>query len=188
MGSLLYHCFSDIVTHENHRKENLMSDQQPLSLNSMSQQFSEGTSVYDVNGEQVGTVSKHDLTGNTLLLHNDTYLNRDIQVPLSSVQRSNANGIYLGVSKDELQHERYTAPTATAESSTDGLISRGVDVIEQIPHTITEGVSVIVQAPETVTEGVSVVEQIPDSFRKGETTIDPNAEGSTSGEVSPGGR
>ena len=164
-----------------------MSDQQPLSPNSMSQQFSEGTSVYDVNGEQVGTVSKHDLAGNTLLLNKGAYLHRDIQVPLSSVQRSDANAVYLGVSKDELQHERYTAPSAITESNADGLISQGTDVIEQTPHTITEGVSVIVQAPETVTEGVSVVEQIPDSFRKGETTIDPNAEGSTSGEVSPGG-
>ncbi len=120
-----------------------MSDQQAMPPNSMGQQFTEGTPVYDVNGEQVGAVSKHGLAENTLILHKGIFFHRDIQVPLSTVQRSDANGIYLSVSKDELQHERYAAPKASAESGAGELISQGVDEIEQTPHTFTKGTDTI---------------------------------------------
>jgi hypothetical protein len=143
---------------KHYRKEDLMSDQQAMPPNSIGQQFSEGSAVYDVNGEQVGTVSKHNLGGNTLLVSKGTFFHRDIQVPLSTIQRSDAKGIYLSVSKDELQHERYAAPPTTTESGAEGLIIQGVDVIEPAPDTIT----------------------------KGEDVIEPNTQGPISGEVSPG--
>lgn len=163
-----------------------MSDQQAMPPNSIGQPFSEGTPVYDVNGEQVGTVSKHNLGENTLTLHKGLFFQRDIQVPLSAVQRSDAKGIYLSVSKDELQHERYAAPLATVESSTGEMIIQGVDVIEQTPHTVTKGVNVIEQTPHTVTKGVDVIEQPPHTVTKGADTIEPNTENPISGEVSPG--
>jgi hypothetical protein len=160
-----------------------MSDQQAIPPNSTNQQFGEGTSVYDVNGEQVGTVGKHDLVGNVLILYKGTSFHRDIQVPLSTVQRSDARGIYLSISKDELQQEGYTAPPTTAVTGADGLILQGVDVIEQSPDTVTQGVSVIEQSPNTITQGVSVVEQSPDTYTQGEDTIEPHAAGPMSDEV-----
>ena len=125
-----------------------MSDQQAMPPNSMGQQFTEGTPVFDLNGEQVGIVSKHGLAGTMLILHKGIFFHRDIQVPLSTVQRSDPHGIYLSVSKDELQHERYAAPLATTESGEGSLISLGVDVIEQTPDTFTKGADTIEQTPK----------------------------------------
>ncbi len=120
-----------------------MSDQQAISPNSMGQQFTEGTPVYDLKGEQIGTVSRHSLAGNGLILHKGISFHRDIQVPLSIVQRSDTHGIYLSVSKDELQHERYATPLATIESDEGKLISLGTDTIERDPDTITKGTDTI---------------------------------------------
>jgi len=136
------------------------------------QQFTEGTPVYDRNSEQVGIVSKQSLTGNMLILHEGVSFDRAIQVPLGTVQRSDSHGIYLSVSKDELQHEHSAAPQATTESEEGELISRGVDVIEQTPDTVTKGVGVIERHPDTVTNGVGVIEQTPDTVTKGEDVIE----------------
>ena len=149
-----------------------MSDQHALPPNSTSQQFTEGTPVYDLNGEKVGTVSKQSLTGNMLILHKGVSFDRDIQIPLSTVQRSDSHGIYLSVSKEKLQHEHSTAPQTTTESSEGGLISQGVDVIEQTPDTVTKGVGVIERHPDTVTKGVGVIERHPDTVTKGEDVIE----------------
>ncbi len=159
-----------------------MSDQQAMPPNNINQQFSEGTPVYDVNGEQMGSVSNYSPVENTFLLHKGPFFQQDIQVPLSAVQRSDARGIYLSVSRDELQHERYAVPPATAEPGEGGLILQGVDVIEQTPHTITKGVDVIEQTPRTITKGVDVIEQPPQTITKGVDTIEPTIESPVSGE------
>jgi hypothetical protein len=153
-----------------------MSYQPAMPPNNLNQPFSEGTPVYDVNGEQVGTVSRHDPLENTLVLQKGTLFQRDIQVPLSAVQRSDARGIYLSVSRDELQQDRYAVPSAAAEPGEGGLIAQGVDVIEQTPHTITHGVDVIEQAPRTYTKGVDTIEQPPHTITKGADTIEPDTE------------
>jgi hypothetical protein len=181
-ASLVSEHTSARIRRKHYRKEDLMSDQQAIPPHSIGQQFSEGTPVYDVNGEQVGTVSKHSLEENTLLVSKGIFFHRDIQVPLSTVQRSDPKGIYLNISKDELQHERYAAPRTMAESDTGGLIIQGVDVIEQTPDTITKGVGVIEPAPDTITKGVDVVEPAPDTITKGEDVIEPTTEGPITGE------
>ncbi len=151
-----------------------MSEQQAPPPNSMGQPFPEGTAVYDLNGEQVGTVSQTSGAANMLILHKGLGFSQDLQVPFSAVQRSDPHGIYLSVTKDELQHERYAVPQATTMPAEDGLISRGVDVIEQMPDTVTQGVAVIEQNPSTVKQGVDVIEQAPDTKTKGTDTIEQN--------------
>jgi len=93
------------------------------------------------------------------------------------VQRSDTHGIYLSVSKDELQHERYAAPLATSDSGEDRLISQGVDVIERNPDTFTKGVGVIERNSDTFTKGADTIERDPDTITKGDDTIERNAEG-----------
>lgn len=151
-----------------------MSDQQAQPPTSMGQTFPEGTPVYDLNGEQVGTVSQPSRVATMLILHKSIFFSYDLQVPLSTVQRSDPHGIYLRVTKDELQHERYAVPPATTAPGEDGVISRGVDVIEQNPNTVTQGVAVIEQMPDTVTQGVDVIEQTLDTVAKGTDTIEQN--------------
>ncbi|HYX50454.1 MAG TPA: hypothetical protein VE843_11965, partial [Ktedonobacteraceae bacterium] len=121
---------------------------------------------------------------NTLFVPKGIYFQRDIQVPLSAVQRSDPKGIYLSVSKDELQHERYAAPLTTAESDTGELIIQGVDVIEPAPDTINKGVDVIEPAPDTINKGVGVIEPLPDTITKGEDVVEPNTEGPVTDEDS----
>ncbi len=149
-----------------------MSDQQAMPPNNLGQQFPEGTPVYDVHGDQVGTVSKHGLVGNTLILHKGLFFHRDVHIPLSAVHHSSANGIYLNISRDELQHERYAAPPATAEAGEGRLISQGVDVIERNPDLTSQGVDVIEQKPHTFTRGVDEIEQTPHTFTTGADTIE----------------
>ena len=60
-----------------------MSNQHAMPSNSMGTQFTEGTPVYDLNGEQVGTAGKHGLAGNMLILHKGIFFHRDIQIPLT---------------------------------------------------------------------------------------------------------
>lgn len=154
-----------------------MSNQHVMPPNSMDTQFTEGTPVYDLNGEQVGTVSKQSHVANVLILHKGIFFHRDIQVPLTTVQRSDSQGIYLSVSKDDLQHEHSAVSRATTESGEGSLISRGTDIIERNPDTITKGTDVIERNPNTVTQGVDVIERNPDTITQGTDTIERNAEG-----------
>ncbi len=95
-------------------------------------------------------------------------------VPPFTVQRSDSQGIYLSVSKDELQHEHSTVSEVTTEVGESRLISRGTDIIERNPDTVTQGVDVIERNPDTVTQGVSVIERNPDTVTKGSDTIERN--------------
>jgi len=55
---------------------------------------------------------------------------------------------------DELQHERFAAPLATAESGAGRLIIQGVAVIERNSDLVSQGVDTIEQTPHTFTEGL----------------------------------
>ncbi len=149
-----------------------MSDQQALPPQGIVHAFPEGTSVYDLNGVRVGTVSKQSQTANMLIVHTDLPFDQDIHVPLNTVQRSDAHGIYLSVTKDELQHEHSVVTRATTAAGEVELISQGVDVIEQTPDTRTQGVAVIEQNPNTATKGVDVIEQNPNTITKGTNTVE----------------
>jgi hypothetical protein len=100
-----------------------MSNQQAIPPNSMGQQFTEGTPVYDMKGEQIGTVSRHGLAGNVLILYKGISFHRDIQVPLSTVQRSETHGIYLSVLVNAPPYEQ-VLPSILSSMAIDRLISR----------------------------------------------------------------
>lgn len=66
----------------------------------MNQQFMEGTPVYDVNGDKVGTVSEHGVQDNALVIHHGL-LRDDVYIPLTVIDSNDANGVYLTISKDD---------------------------------------------------------------------------------------
>lgn len=137
-----------------------MSDNQEMQPNMMGQQFIAGTSVYDANGEQIGHISQHSHgirngPDGVLLLHRGRFFPRDTYVPLSAVRSSDANGIYLNLTKAELRHDHYAEPPATEEPARatemergSHIIIHGVDAIERSPHTITHGVDAIERREE----------------------------------------
>jgi len=76
-------------------------DNQAAVSGSMSQQqFMEGTSVYDVNGDKVGTVSEHGVQNNCLVVHHGLFRD-DVYVPLNAIDSQDANGVYLNIAKDD---------------------------------------------------------------------------------------
>lgn len=62
-----------------------------------------GTTVYDVNGDKIGSVE--DITGDTLLIKKGLIFPKDISVPLAAVRQASSDGIYLQVTKDQVQQE-----------------------------------------------------------------------------------
>jgi hypothetical protein len=139
------------------RKEPNMSDIPEMSSN-MIGQIAEGTPVYEADGECVGHVSKHIMEGNNLILHKGLIFPKDLSIPLSAVRSSDSTGVHLGITKDDLKHERYAASPVTEEPASAvetgqgaDLIAQGRSVIEQHPHTFTRGVTDIeypAEAPE----------------------------------------
>ncbi len=65
------------------------------------EQFPKGTPVYDASGEKVGTVAEADPQHNGLIIQKGLFFRKDIPVPISAIARSDSEGIYLNVSKDD---------------------------------------------------------------------------------------
>jgi len=65
------------------------------------EQFPKGTPVYDASGEKVGTVAEADPLHNGLIIQKGLFFKKDISVPISAIARSDSEGIYLSVSKDD---------------------------------------------------------------------------------------
>jgi len=61
----------------------------------------EGTPVYGVNGDKLGTVSEHGVQDNSLVIHHGL-MRDDVYLPLDTIQRSDANGVYTSLTKDDL--------------------------------------------------------------------------------------
>jgi uncharacterized protein (TIGR02271 family) len=96
-----------------------MLDNQGTVGDTMGRQFVEGTPVYDVNGDEVGHVSEHGVQDNSLVLHHGL-LREDVYVPLPLIQRSDADGVNLSVSKDDVLNRQGSAMHAdTARVPTD---------------------------------------------------------------------
>jgi uncharacterized protein (TIGR02271 family) len=61
----------------------------------------EGTPVFGVNGDKLGTVSEHGVQDNCLVIHHGL-LRDDLYLPLDTIQRSDPNGVYTSLTKDDL--------------------------------------------------------------------------------------
>ena len=61
----------------------------------------EGTPVYGVNGDKLGSVSEHGVQDNFLVIHHGL-LRDDVYLPLNAIQRSDPNGVYTTLTKDDL--------------------------------------------------------------------------------------
>ena len=101
-----------------------MLDNQGTASNAFNQQIVEGTPVYDINGEKVGDVSEHGVEQGALVVHKGLFFPKDIYVPTSYLQGSDANGVYLSLAKDELKGDRWQSPPAPTEATT-GMRSTG---------------------------------------------------------------
>ena len=70
-------------------------------------QWDDGTPVYDVNGQPVGTLNLRK-TGDYLVV--DEPSGRELYLPLSAVNESGASGITLSLGAPELASDEWNAP------------------------------------------------------------------------------
>src|SRR5258706_1815524 len=74
-------------------------------------QFVQGAPVYDINGAKVGTVSEHGVQRGYLVIHHGL-LRDDIYIPLDMIQGSDANGVALNMTKQEVDTLPVNRPPA----------------------------------------------------------------------------
>jgi hypothetical protein len=67
-----------------------------------------GASVYDADGEKLGTVSDRQDKEGFLVVHKGRFLGHDALVPRAAVEREDASGVYLRVRKDDLKGTKQT--------------------------------------------------------------------------------
>jgi hypothetical protein len=66
------------------------------------QDFPAGLPIYDSHGEQLGTVGSLGVQNNYLVMHKRTIFQNDVSIPLSAIQRSDAQGVYLNRTRQEV--------------------------------------------------------------------------------------
>lgn len=80
----------------------------------MGRHFTEGTPVYDVNGDKVGAVSEQAVQGDNLVLQKGLIFPHDYYVPLRAVSSADADGIHLNVTKDDVTNQTFDNAAATS--------------------------------------------------------------------------
>jgi uncharacterized protein (TIGR02271 family) len=73
-----------------------------------------GATVYDVTGEKVGSVLEYNGASAYLMVEKGWLFTKDFYVPLDLIERVDADGVYLAVSKADLNDSRYENPPAVS--------------------------------------------------------------------------
>jgi len=77
------------------------------------QSFAEGTPVFDVTGEKVGTVSTPDTQqAGCLTVQKGWLFPHELYVPFNYITSQDARGIFLSLSKDELKNDQWKTPSS----------------------------------------------------------------------------
>ncbi len=90
-------------------------------------QLVEGTPIYDATGSKVATVSEHSAQGGYLLAHKGLFFPKDVYIPMSAIERADADGVYLNLSQDQLQAEHWSDPPTAAAPMAGDLGSPDID-------------------------------------------------------------
>ncbi|HEY7126555.1 MAG TPA: YsnF/AvaK domain-containing protein [Ktedonobacterales bacterium] len=81
------------------------------------QPIPEKASVFDVNGEKVGSVSGFNAQGEYLTVQKGWLLTHDIYVPSTAIGRVVAAQVHLNLSKDDLKDQRWATPPSGRQES-----------------------------------------------------------------------
>ena len=65
--------------------------------------FPEGKPIYDKYGERLGEVSTDGVIENSLMMTKGRLFKHDVAIPVSAIERSDADGIYLNRTQREIQ-------------------------------------------------------------------------------------
>lgn len=78
--------------------------------NVLGQQIVPGANVYGADGDKIGTVSEYSTDSNYLVVQKGWLFPHDIYVPMSAVDRTDQDGIYLALTKDEVKNQNWENP------------------------------------------------------------------------------
>jgi hypothetical protein len=81
--------------------------------------FMHGTPVFDVNGDKLGTVADADPQRNELIIQKGLIFHKDLPIPMSAIVRSDDDGIYLNVTKDDANNGIWATAGSARGVSTD---------------------------------------------------------------------
>jgi len=76
----------------------------------MTNDITEGMTVYDAAGEKVGTVREYNAQGGYVDVEKGWLFHKDFYIPANAVTRSDQDGVYLSVYKDDLSGDAYSQP------------------------------------------------------------------------------
>nr|MDQ2827779.1 PRC and DUF2382 domain-containing protein [Chloroflexota bacterium] len=76
----------------------------------MTNDIVEGMTVYDAAGEKVGTVREYNTQSGYVDVEKGWLFHKDFYIPLNTVTRSDQDGVYLNVYKDDLSGDMYSQP------------------------------------------------------------------------------
>lgn len=136
-----------------------MRDNQDVNASTTELELTKDVPIYDANGEKLDTISENCLQGSCLVLHEGVIFPRDVYVPLSAVQSSDANGVRLSMTRAELMHERYATPNPGSTIIRATLVSRGTDVIDRNEPLISKGTDVIERDEPLISKGTDVIDR-----------------------------
>jgi len=97
-----------------------------VSGGQLSTRIANGMTVYDGAGDKVGTVRNYDPSTGYIDVHKGWLFPKDIYVPLTAVNSTDEEAVYLNLIKDDLSGDQYeTPPTGSATYSGD--VDSGMD-------------------------------------------------------------
>jgi hypothetical protein len=64
--------------------------------------FPEGLPIYDCNEKKLGTVSAFGVQSSYLVMRTGRFFHHDVSIPVSAIQRSDAQGVYLNRTRQEV--------------------------------------------------------------------------------------
>jgi hypothetical protein len=86
-----------------------------------SQRIADGMTVYDINGDKIGTVSGYTTSSNYFKLEKGMLFPHDYYVPMSAVSRLDPDGVYLNVRKDDIKNRGWDNPPVGGQQRNDSL-------------------------------------------------------------------
>lgn len=81
-----------------------------MSENTMGTQVAVGMIVYDVEGERIGTIDQHTVPGQYIAVQKGSLFHKDVYISFNAIQRSDINGVYLSMHRNDLDAEQYNTP------------------------------------------------------------------------------
>ena len=89
-----------------------------------SERLADGMTVYDVNGEKIGTVSGYTTSRAYFKLEKGLLFHHDYYVPMSAVSRIDHDGVFLTVLKDDIKDGDWENPPLAGEQRNESLGDR----------------------------------------------------------------